>query len=121
MNTATPTILLNPDRIIFGADYLEDAAHPATRSLPGIVPAKSSQVYIPTDIRRNLRWRLDAETHRWVAGPAFLTEEDGWQQVPSARVMKRRARAAERRKERQGWLGSLGSLVEPSTDHLPAL
>lgn len=101
---------MDPTRIIYGSDFLEDPAHPATRSLPGVPPHRGT--YLTTDIRRNIRWMAPG-----VAVPIYQTEEEGWHHTPSARVMKRRARAAERRKERQGWMGSL---TEP-TEMLPPL
>lgn len=108
--TATPapfvSVLVDPTRIIYGAEYLEDPAHPVNRSLPGVTPAHKG-AYLPTDIRRNLRW-----TAPGVAVPINQTEEEGWHHVPSPRVMKRRARAAELRKERQGWMCSLTELTE---------
>ncbi len=79
---------MNPDRVIFGADFLEE--HAANRSLPGILPYRGA-AYLTMDVALN---------------PSYQSEEDGWIHVPSERVLKRRARAAERRKERQGWLGS---------------
>ena len=112
--TATPasfaSVLMDPTRIIYGAEYLEDPTHPETRSLPGVSPRRGA--YLTTDIRRNIRW-----TAPGIAVPVYQTEEEGWHHVPSARVMKRRARAGERRKERQGWMGSL---TEP-TETLPPL
>ena len=82
------SILMDPDRVIHGADFLEE--HAANRCLPGIPPYRGA-TYLTTDVASN---------------PSYQSEEEGWIHVPSDRVLKRRARAAERRKERQGWLGS---------------
>ncbi len=104
------SVLMDPDRIVFGSDFLEDRHDPATRSLPG-VDTLSSTGYLPTDIQRNLRWTFHPEANRWVCGSRFTSEEEGWIHLPTQRVAKKRARAAERRKERQGWLGSLTETV----------
>ena len=112
------TTLADPARLIPGNNFLEDPTHPATRAVPGISTLKTS-FYLPTDVRRNIRWTLQGEgaARTWVAGPIYQSEEEGWHHVPSPRTMKRRARAAEKRRERQGWLGSL---VE-TTETLPPL
>jgi hypothetical protein len=104
------SILLNHDRVIFGSDFLEDSRSPATRALPGIDTLPPTG-YLPTDIYRNLRWTLQKDTNRWVCGPRYATEEEGWIHTPTARVAKKHTRASERRKERQGWLGSLTERV----------
>lgn len=110
------SVLLDPDRVVFGADYLEDQHHPANRALPGVGTPKYG-AYLPVDIRRNLCWTFQPETNRMVCGPRYTSEEEGWIQLPTQRIAKKRARAAERRKERQGWMGSL---TEPVTE-LPPL
>lgn len=110
------TILSDVNRLIPGNLFLEDPTRPANRAVPGIVTRRVGG-YLPFDIQRNIRWTFDTNTQKWVAGPNYLTEEEGWHHVPSARVMKRRARRVERRKERRGWLGSF---VEPA-EAMPAL
>lgn len=94
------SILMDPDRVIHGADFLEE--HATNRSLPGIPPYAGAS-YLTTDVA--------------AAQVDYKSEEDGWIHYPSERVLKRRARAVERRKERQGWLGGnlAGSLREPET------
>lgn len=93
------SVLADPDRVIYGADFLEEYA--TNYSLPGILPYMGA-TYVTTDMAAN---------------PCYRSEEEGWIHYPSNRVLKRRARAAERRKERQGWLGGnlTGSLREPES------
>jgi hypothetical protein len=113
---AFATILADTTRYIPGNNFLEDSTNPANRSLPGVSTLKSGG-YLTTDIRRNIRWVLQADKRTWLACPIYQSDEEGWHHVPSPRVMRRRARGIERRKERQGWMGSL---VEP-TEALPLL
>lgn len=110
------SILSDATRLIPGNNFMEDPTRPANCSLPGISTLKTS-AYLTTDIRRNIRWVLQADKRTWVASPIYQSDEEGWHHVPSPRVMRRRARGIERRKERQGWMGSL---VEP-TETLPLL
>lgn len=91
------TFLNDTSRYIYGADFLEERA--ATRSLPGVASLNHRTGYVPVDIAMS---------------PSYRSDEEGWIHNPSQRVMKRRARRAERRRERQGWLGTMdGSLQEP--------
>jgi len=108
------SILANPDRVIPGDFYQEDSQQFFKRSLPGVGVSPHGP-YIPTDIARNLRWVL--KEGRMVCVPRYESDEEGWISYPSQRVMKKRARAAERRKEREGWRGSL---TEPVSE-LPPL
>lgn len=112
------SILMDPNRVIFGDLYLEDPQHPATRALPGVA-ASPYGPYMPTDIRRNLRWAL--KEGRMVCVPRYESDEEGWISYPSQRVIKKRARAAERRKEREGWMGSLTEPVSMTVTDLPPL
>jgi hypothetical protein len=98
------TILSNPDREIVGSAFVE-AESP--RSLPGI-PSYRGATYLTTDV---------------AASRTYKSDEEGWTSVPSARVMKRRARRERVRQERRGWLGTAqGSLQEPvETTPLPPL
>lgn len=100
------TILMNSNRHIYGAEFLEE--HLQNRELPGIPPYRGAN-YLPVDTALNCR--------------VYKSDDDGWIHHPSQRVMKRRVRAAEKRKDRQGWLGTAsGSLKEPEEpSHLPAL
>jgi hypothetical protein len=99
------TILDNTSRYIYGADFLEERA--VLRSLPGVATSHRNG-YMPVDIARN---------------PRYQSDEDGWIHNPSQRVLKRRARRAERIKDRHGWLGTInGSLQEPvSNETIPEM
>ena len=70
------SILMDPDRVIHGADFLEE--HATNRSLPGIPPYAGAS-YLTTDVA--------------AAQVRYKSEEDGWIHYPSERVLKRRARA----------------------------
>lgn len=86
------SILLNTDRFIHGADFLPENL--TSRSLPGVTVSRNIG-YLPTDIANT---------------PTYKSDEMGWIHNPSQRILKRRARRA----ERQGWLGTMGgSLHEP--------
>ncbi len=90
------SVLADPNRIIFGAHFVEETA--SHSSLPGILPGRRA-TYLTVDL---------------ASTPQYAHDEAGWISVPSARIMKRRARRAARRQERKGWLGSASaSLQEP--------
>lgn len=98
---------ISSDKVI-GANYVAGWQHTDPRPT-GFAPL-SHENYMPVDQRASLTVPDD--------------EDAGWISVPSQRILKRRERAAARRKEREatgGWLGGRGedvpgasSLIDPS-------